>query len=67
MTTILREVLDAVLLRRHRDAGLYLEEDEDFLYLYDRDGKRRAVFCALGATFEGIRAKADKILTGDVK
>lgn len=29
MTTILRAVLDSVLLERHRTAGLYLEEDED--------------------------------------
>jgi len=45
-------------MEKHRRAGLYLEEDEDLLYLMK--GQRvLATFSALGATVEAIRAIAD--------
>lgn len=59
---MLREVLDAALTREQREAGLYLDEDEDFLYLRDREGKRQAVFSSKGATVKAIRDKADELI-----
>jgi len=54
--------LQEALTPKQREAGLYLEEDEDFIYLYDGDGTRRAVFSATGATAESIRREADRLL-----
>jgi hypothetical protein len=42
-----------------RQTGLYLEEDEDFLYL-KREGETRAVFSSKGATVASIREEAEK-------
>jgi len=59
---MLKEVLNATLTREQREAGIYLEEDEDFLYLFDRWGKRQAVFSSKGATVKAIRDEADKLI-----
>ena len=56
---MLREVLDAALTLRQRQAGLYLEEEEDLLYL-KRRGDVLAVFSAVGASVESIRAEAER-------
>lgn len=59
---MLKEVLDAILTKEQRNAGLYLKEDEDFLYLFDSRGNRQAIFSAKGATFKAIRDKADNLI-----
>jgi len=61
MGNIPKERLQALLTVEQRDA-LYLEEDEDFIYLYDRRGKPRAVFSAHGATVESIQKEAEKLM-----
>ena len=55
-------ILQDVLTEEQRNAGLYLEEDEDFLYLYDKERNRRAVFSSVGATLDSVRAEAGRIL-----
>lgn len=55
-------ILQEVLTGEQREAGFYLREDEDFVYLYDGEGKRRAVFSATGAIFRSIRQEADQLL-----
>lgn len=57
---ILKEVLEAILTSEQKAAGIYLEEDEDFLYLFDREGKRRGIFTTPRATIEAIRTMASK-------
>ena len=59
---MLRGVLNAALTKEQRQAGLYLEEDADFLYLFDQAGKRQAVFSSKGATIKAIRETADRII-----
>ncbi len=59
---MLKEILDSALTKEQRKAGLSLEEDEDFLYLFDREGKQRAVFSSKGATVKAIRDKADEVI-----
>ncbi len=59
---MLKEVLKSVLTENQKAEGLYIEEDEDFLYLFDRDGKRRGVFSSKGATFKAIRDYADEVI-----
>jgi len=59
---MLKEILEAALTREQREAGFYLEEDEDFLYLYDRESKRQGVFSSKGATVKAIRDHADQII-----
>ena len=60
---MLKEVLTATLMQRHRDAGLYLDEDEDFLYLKREGGsKPLATWWALTATVAMVRDAADSIL-----
>jgi len=53
------EYLDAALTTEQRQAGLYLEEDEDFLYLKKR-GEVLAVFSSKGAVVLAIREVADR-------
>ena len=53
------KVLDACLNDEHRRAGLYLEEDEDILYL-KRAGRVLAVFSAKRATVASIGEEAEK-------
>ena len=55
------EILTVLLKHEHRKAGLYLTEDEDFLYL-KRGEKVLAVFSAYGATVKGVWQEADKHL-----
>jgi hypothetical protein len=55
------EILTVVLKPEQRDAGLYLTEDDDFLYL-KRGDKVLAVFSAYGATILGVQREADKHL-----
>lgn len=53
--------LTRLLMEKHRRAGLYLEEDEDLLYLMQ--GQRvLATFSPLGATVEAVQAIADFVL-----
>jgi len=59
---MLREVLDAALTKEQRQAGFYLEEDEDFLYLF-REGKSQAVFNSKRATIKAIRDEADRLMS----
>lgn len=59
---MLKEVLDAALTKSQQNAGLHLEEDEDFIYLYGKEGKRRAVFSSKGATIKAIREAADRVI-----
>jgi len=59
---MLKEVIEAALTREQREAGLYLEEDEDFLYLFDREGNRHAVFSSKGATVKAIKDEADQVI-----
>ena len=56
------ERLQDVLTRQQREAGFYLEEDEDFVYLYDSEGIRQAVFSSKGVTIESIREEADRLM-----
>lgn len=58
---MLREILDGALTLEQRRSGLYLEEDEDFIYL-KRAGRVVAMFSAKGATVSSIREEADKHL-----
>ncbi len=53
--------LDRILKREHRQAGLYLDEDEDFVYLKQGD-KVLGVWNATKATAETIIAAADRRL-----
>ncbi len=57
-------VLDKILTDEHRKRGLVLFEDDHLLYLI-KNGHTVAVWSAQGATLEGIRQEADKILGGD--
>ena len=53
---------EQILTEDQRRAGFDLSDDEDFVYLYDSKGERCAVFSALGATVESLRAEADRLL-----
>ena len=59
---MLKEVLDAILTIEQRQAGFYLEEDENSLYLFDQEGKRRGVFSSKGATYKAIRDTVDRLI-----
>lgn len=56
---MLREILTQSLKKHHRQAGLYLEEDDDFVYLKKGD-KALKVFSSKGVTFQDIWEEADK-------
>jgi len=60
---MLREVLTQTLRPAHRAFGLYLDEDEDFLYL-KREGQDKplAVWLAYTVTVAMIHDAADSIL-----
>lgn len=53
--------VEGILEKRHTEAGLQLQEDEDFIYL-SWGSKELARWSALGATRENILAEADKYL-----
>ena len=59
---MLKEVLTAALKNEHREAGLYLEEDEDMVYL-KHDEKVLAKWFAHSeeTTIALIRAEANKL------
>ena len=59
--SIRKDALDACLKPEHRQAGFYLDDDEDFLYL-KRGDKVVAVWSANSATVETVRAEIDRIL-----
>ena len=50
-------VLEGALTAEQHQAGLYLEEDEDFLYL-KRGDQVLALFSAVGATVASVREAA---------
>jgi len=52
-------ILSEVLKPEHRQAGFYLEDDEDFLYL-KRGDKVVAVWNATRASIESVKAEADR-------
>ena len=54
-----RERLTERLKPEHRQAGFYLEDDEDFLYL-KRGEKVVAVWNAARATIDAVVAEADR-------
>lgn len=58
---MLNKILTKLLRQEHRDIGLTLEEDEDFVYLV-RAGHTVATFSATGATIESIIREADQHL-----
>jgi hypothetical protein len=61
-----KALLDAILSKEHKAAGLKLEESEHFVYLKHKDYQDDiAVFSAHGVTISEIRKEADKYLTGD--
>ena len=53
------EDLEAILTAEQRQAGLYLEEEEDLLYL-KRGVEVMAAFSAKGATIASIREEAER-------
>ena len=56
---MLKELLSAILTKKQREAGLYLEEEGDFLYL--KQGEiTRITFSQTGATVVEIREEAEK-------
>lgn len=59
--TVYQEILDRALLPRHKGAGLYLEDEEDFLYI-KRDGKILATFVSITVTYEIIHDACDTII-----
>lgn len=54
------EILTRALKQAHREAGLSLEEDEDFLYL-KRGARTLATFLA-STNLEPVLAEADKYI-----
>ena len=59
--SIRKDDLDACLKPEHRQAGFYLDDDEDFLYL-KRGDKVVAVWSANKVTVETVQAEIDRIL-----
>ena len=55
-----REDLDGMLTAEQRQAGLYLEEEEDFLYLKRGGEQVLALFSAVGVTVASIREAAER-------
>lgn len=53
------QVLTAALKPTHKEAGLYLDEDEDFVYLRDRSNLPVATFHGRSVTVAEIWAMAD--------
>lgn len=57
------EILTALLRKEHREAGLYLEEDDHLLYLMG-GGKILAFWWATSVTVQEVWEEADKWTTG---
>ena len=60
------QVLTAALKPTHREAGLYLEEDEDFVYLRDGSDLLIATFHGRSATMTEIWAAADAYINKEI-
>jgi hypothetical protein len=58
---MLQGILSHTLKKSHKDAGLYLKEDEDFLYL-KRGNETLASFWSYTVTIEAIWEEADRQL-----
>ncbi len=58
-----KEVLKGILSKKCQDAGMWFDEDEDFVYLKWGE-KTEATFCAIGVTVSTIQHTADLILAG---
>ena len=56
------EILSACLKPEHLEAGFYLDDDEDFLYL-KREGKVLAVWNATQATTDAVQVEIDRLMT----
>lgn len=61
---MLKEILKSILTEEQREAGFYLEEDEDFVYLYDSLGRVRARFNSVGAMPDYVRDIAQRTMLG---
>ena len=61
-----RPDLEAILTQEHIKLGFYLEGEEDFIYLYDRESQRQGVFSSKGATVKAIREEVDRIIANRV-
>ncbi|WP_332445502.1 hypothetical protein [Dehalococcoides mccartyi] len=59
MSSIRRDALNRILKPEHRQAGFYLDEDEDFLYL-KRGNKVIAIWNATQATADVAVTEADR-------
>lgn len=57
-----KNLREEILTGDQKQAGFDLDDDEDFVYLYDSERKRRAVFSAVGATAESLRSETDRLL-----
>jgi len=55
------QILTRVLKEEHRQAGLYLEEDDHILYLM-RGQQTLARFSATGLTIEELHKEADRLM-----
>jgi len=55
------ERLNSVLTEKQREAGFYLEDDEDFVYFYSKEGKLLAIFSSHGATIQSIREENERL------
>jgi len=54
--------LAEILTEDQRQAGFSLNDDEDFVYLFDAKGHRLASFSALGATGDSLRGEAARLM-----
>jgi len=63
------EVLQACLLKRHREAGFYLDEPDDHTLLLRRKGHPGdlAAWSASGATIKEIQETCDHYMTGKLR
>ena len=62
---MLSHILTNLLEQRHRDAGMYVEEDEHFVYL-KQAGQKTVVFSSVAVTPEELIKEANKRMI-DVK
>ena len=64
---MLREILDAVLTKKQREVGLYLEELDDHSLTLNQGSVVRARFSQLGTTVLEIREEANKWVSNETK
>jgi hypothetical protein len=62
----LRQDIGSVLTEEQLNMGFFLEIEEDFIYLYDKEGTRQGIFSSQGATIKAIREEIDKMTTTGV-